>query len=204
MAGLVLCAAPASIKIHDEGHDDIAVENKGVMDVPDWRRIFMPNTPLLEIFVRGSVTYLAIFFLLRIILKREAGTLGMTDLLVVVMLADAVQNGMADDYHAVTDGILLVSTILGWSYFLNFLGFYFPVIQKLVHPPPLLLIKNGVLVRNNLRKEFITEDELMSQVREQGVDSISEVKEAYIEMDGRISVVGYTQNNRGNRKGLTH
>ncbi|MBT1702871.1 DUF421 domain-containing protein [Chryseosolibacter indicus] len=173
---------------------------EGPFSQPDWKKIFVPETPLIEIVIRGSVTYLAIFILLRVVLKREAGTLGMTDLLVVVMLADAIQNGMSDDYHSVTDGILLVCTILLWSHFLNYLGFHFPWIQKLIHPPALLLVKNGVLIKKNLRKEFITEDELMSQVREQGVASLKEVKEAYMEMDGRISVISNTKDTSTNKK----
>jgi uncharacterized membrane protein YcaP (DUF421 family) len=165
------------------------------LDLPNWNRIIMPQTPILEIILRGTLTYLGVFFFLRIVLKREAGTLGMTDLLVVVMLADAIQNGMADNYNSVADGMILVATILGWSHFLNFLGFHFPFIEKLLHPAPLLLVKNGILLRRNLRKEFITEDELLSQIREQGVDSISNVSEAYMEMDGRISVLSVNSRN---------
>lgn len=167
---------------------------------PNWKRMFYPQTPLLEIIIRGSIMYLGLFILLRVILKREAGTVGMTDLLVVVLLADASQNAMANDYKSITDGLILVLTIITWSYVLNFLGFAFPTIQKLIHPPPLLLIKNGMIVRKNLRKEFITEDELMSQVREQGIGTIHEVKEAYMEMDGHISVIGFEKKARGTNK----
>ncbi len=62
----------------------------------DWAKTFLPNTPLLEIFLRGSLTYLALFFLLRIVLKRESGGMGVTDLLVIVLIADAAQNAMAE------------------------------------------------------------------------------------------------------------
>ncbi|HEX2981271.1 MAG TPA: hypothetical protein VHO48_13460, partial [Anaerolineaceae bacterium] len=102
----------------------------------DWVKIFTPDTPILEIFVRGSVMYLALFVLLRVILKREAGTVGISDLLVVVLLADAAQNGMAGDYQSISDGILLVATIILWSYFLDWLGYRFPRIERLIHPSP--------------------------------------------------------------------
>ena len=59
------------------------------------------------------------FALLRFVLKREAGTLAITDLLVVVLIADAAQNAMADDYRSVPDGLLLVATIVFWSYALD-------------------------------------------------------------------------------------
>lgn len=162
----------------------------GLFDI-DWERLFIPTTPLLEIFLRGTITYLALFMLLRLVLKRETGTLGITNLLVVVLLADAVQNGMADDYHSVTDGILLVSVILFWSYTLDWLGYKFPRFQNLVHPPPLMLVKDGQMLRQNMRKELITKDELLELLREQGVDDLSLVKTACMEGNGRISVVTY-------------
>ena len=155
----------------------------------DWEHVFVPDTPLLEIIVRGTVVYLGLFALLRLVLKRESGAVGITDLLVVVLLADAAQNGLADDYRSIPDGLILVLTIVFWSWALNWLGFRFPIFQALVHPKPLPLVRDGRLLRRNLEKELITEGELMSQLRLQGVDDIAEVSAAYMEGDGRISVI---------------
>jgi uncharacterized membrane protein YcaP (DUF421 family) len=158
------------------------------MDI-DWSGILLPQTPLLELIVRGSITYLALFALLRLALKREAGAVGMTDLLVVVLIADAAQNAMADDYRSVSDGIVLVVTLVFWSLALNWLGFRVPAIQRLVHPPALPLVRDGRMLRRNMAQELITEDELMSQLRLQGVDDLSQVVSANMEGDGRISVI---------------
>ena len=155
----------------------------------DWRTIFLPDTPLIEIILRGSVMYLALFILLRLILKRQAGTLGMTDLLLITLLADASQNGMAGDYKSLPDGIVLVATIIFWNYALDWLSYKSSRLQRLIEPPPLPLIKNGQLLRRNMRRELITEADLMGQLREQGLSDISKVKEAFIESDGRISVI---------------
>lgn len=163
----------------------------------DWEQVFVPDTPLLEIIVRGTVMYLGLFALLRLVLKRESGAVGITDLLVVVLLADAAQNGLADDYRSIPDGLLLVTTIVFWSWALNWLGFRFPAFQALVHPKPLLLVRDGRLLRRNLEKELITEGELMSQLRLQGVDDIAKVSAAYMEGDGRISVVQQNGATRG-------
>jgi uncharacterized membrane protein YcaP (DUF421 family) len=154
-----------------------------------WGEIFLPDTPPLEIFVRGSVMYLALFALLRLVLKRQSGTVGITDLLVVVLLADAAQNGLAGEYTSIADGLLLVATIIFWSFALDWLGYRFPLLQRLVHPPPLLLVKDGSKLRHNMRRELITDDELMSQLREQGVDDLSQVKAVYMEGDGQFSVI---------------
>src|SRR5919106_3656331 len=134
----------------------------------DWKSIFLPDIPLAEIVLRGSVTYISLFVLLRIILKRQTGSLGMTDLLLITLIADASQNAMAGEYKSLPDGIVLVSTIIFWSYTLDWLGFKIPWFGRLIEPPPLALIKDGKLLRRNMRHELITEAELMSQLREQG------------------------------------
>lgn len=163
------------------------------MDI-DWKTIFLPDTPLIEIILRGSIMYLALFILLRIILKRQSGTLGITDLLLITLLADASQNGMAGEYKSLPNGIVLVVTIVFWDYALDWLSFKSSRFQRLVEPPPLLLIKNGQLLRKNMRKELITDADLMMQLREQGISDVSKVKEAHIESDGQISVIESKEN----------
>ncbi len=154
-----------------------------------WERLFVPSTPLLEIVIRGSLTYLAIFALLRLVMKREAAALKITDLLVVVLIADAAQNAMADSYHSLTDGFVLVTTIVAWSYALEWLGYHSSRIQRFIHPPELPLVKDGRLLRQNMRRELLTEDELMTALRQQQIEDIAKIKVAYMEADGRISVI---------------
>src|SRR5215203_3332561 len=127
----------------------------------DWGSVFILDTPLLEIVLRGSIMYLALFALLRLVLKREAGAVGITDLLVVVLLADAAQNGMADDYRSVPDGIVLLGTIVFWSWGLNWLGYRLPVVQRLGHPPALPLIRDRRVLGRHLEQELLTDDELL-------------------------------------------
>ena len=155
----------------------------------DWNAIFLPDVPLLEIVLRASVMYISLFVLLRIILKRQTGRLGMTDLLLITLLADASQNAMAGEYTSIADGIVLVCTIIFWNYTFDWLGFKFPWFSRIIEPAPLPLIKNGRLLRRNMRQELVTEDELMSQLRKQGLDDPKKVKEAYLESDGQFSVV---------------
>jgi uncharacterized membrane protein YcaP (DUF421 family) len=143
----------------------------------------------LEIFVRGTLMFLGIFVLLRVILKRQTGAVSMSDLLLITLLADASQNGMAGEYKSLTDGILLVATIIGWTYALDWLAFHFPPLERLIEPPPIELIRDGKLLRRNMRKEMVTEAELLGHIREQGIEKPSDVKSARIESDGHISVV---------------
>ena len=154
----------------------------------DWKSTFYPTVGAAEIFLRGTIVYLFLFFILRI-LRREAGTIGISDLLLVVLIADAAQNAMSSDYKSVTDGVILVGSIVFWDYFLNWLGYKFPACRRLLRPPPLLLIKDGRLLRRNMRQEMITEEELIGLLRERGIERVDEVKKLFIEGDGKISVI---------------
>lgn len=155
----------------------------------NWKELFVPSIPVVELILRGSLVYLVLFWVLRLLPSRQLGTLGIPDLLVVVLFAEAAQNAMATNYTSITEGAILVGTVTFWSYFLNWVGYKFPPFQRFLNPPPLLLVKNGRLIDRHMQRELITEDELMSQLRQQGVEFIADVKKAYIEPDGSISVI---------------
>ncbi|RIK97215.1 MAG: DUF421 domain-containing protein [Proteobacteria bacterium] len=155
----------------------------------DWRSLFSFEVSPIEILLRGSVMYLSLFALLRAVLKRETGSTDISDLLVVVLIADAAQNGMAGQYRSLPDGLLLVGTILFWSHALNWLGYHFPALQQWVHAAPLPLVRDGEMLRRNMRHELITADELHSLLRQQGVEDLAQVKVASMESNGVLSVI---------------
>jgi uncharacterized membrane protein YcaP (DUF421 family) len=163
----------------------------------DWPRVFLPDEPVVEIVARGSAMYLALFFMLRFIVKREAGTLAITDVLVIVLIADAAQNGMSGTYNSVADGVILVLTILGWSYLFDVLAFHFPLWRRILRPARVQLISRGALLERNLAREMITEEELMGELRAHGCDRVEKVRAAYIESDGMISVILYNGSSAG-------
>lgn len=163
------------------------------------RSMFMPSLSLVEIFVRGTVIYLILFALLRV-LRREAGAIGVSDLLVVVLIADAAQNAMASEYTSITEGAVLVATIASWDYFLNWLGFRWSWWQRLLRAAPLPLIMDGRVLRKNLRQELITMEELMSELRQQGVETAEQVSRCYLEGDGHLSVITVQGKEQGLRK----
>ncbi len=159
----------------------------------EWREMFVPDTPLLEIFLRGTIMYLSIYFLLRFVLKRQTGSLGIADVLVLVLISDAAQNGMAKNYVSITDGLFLVSTIVFWSYALDWLGYHYPRLERVFHAWPLKIIQDGRFVRKHMKQELISEEELLSQLRQHGICDLGKVKEACIEGDGHVSVVKQDQ-----------
>jgi uncharacterized membrane protein YcaP (DUF421 family) len=155
----------------------------------EWADLFALRTPVLEILVRGTVTYLALFAMLRFLLKRESGTTGVTDLLVLVLIADAAQNAMAGQYTTITDGLLLVAVIISWSFLLDFIAYHVPAAARLIRPRALVLVRDGRILERNMRRELVTEEELRSLLREQGIDNLTRVREARMEPDGQISVI---------------
>jgi uncharacterized membrane protein YcaP (DUF421 family) len=165
----------------------------------DWSALFSPGTPVLEIVIRGSVMYLCLFALLRFILKREMGSMGITDLLVIVLIADAAQNGMAGDYQSITDGLVLVITIIVWSYVLNLLAFHSPAWRRLIQPPRVQLVRDGQLLRRNLEREKINEEELLAELHNHGCENVGQVRAAWIEADGMVSVIKRPEGEDGGR-----
>jgi uncharacterized membrane protein YcaP (DUF421 family) len=154
----------------------------------DWREMFVPSGNPLELVIRASLMYLLILAGFRIF-RRDAGSLSVSDLLVVVLIADAAQNGMAGEYKSVTEGAIVVATIFAWNYALDWLAYRSRALYWLLHPPPLPLIREGRIEYRNLRSQLITKEDLLEQLREQGVDDVAGVKRCFLEGDGRISVI---------------
>ena len=154
----------------------------------DWQSMFVPTESILEILIRGTIMYLAMYLLLRIF-RRQSGSVGIADLLVIVVIADAAQNGMAGDSKSITEALILITTIVLWDFFFDWLGFKSVLVGRILEPKPLLMIENGKILKKNLEKEFMTEDELMSQLRQQGLENADSVKKCYLESNGHFSVI---------------
>jgi uncharacterized membrane protein YcaP (DUF421 family) len=156
----------------------------------DWGALLVPEAGLLELFVRGTVTYLAIFLYFRFV-RRSAGGMGLTDILLLVLIADASQGALAGNEHSITGGLVVVATVAFWDYLLDWLSWKSPTMRRLVRAAPVPLIEEGRMLNRNLAREMITAEELRAQLREQGVTSPQEVRVAFLEGDGKLSVVKY-------------
>jgi uncharacterized membrane protein YcaP (DUF421 family) len=154
----------------------------------DWSSLFVPSVPVAEIVVRGACVYLFLLVLLRL-MRREAGAIGIPDLLLVVLIADAAQNAMASGQSSITDGVILVATIAALDFAVDWLVYVSPVLRRLLRPSPLPLVADGRMLRRNMRHELITPEELLAQLRVQGVDRVADVKHCYLEGDGQMSVI---------------
>ncbi len=157
----------------------------------DWNAMFVPANPLIDVIVRGTIMYWALFLLLRFVIRREVGELGITDLLVVVLLADAAQNALSGDYKSIPEGIVLVAVIAGWAYLINLLSYRSRRFERFARPRKILLVDRGRIQHRNLARELISQEELFTLLREAGVERLTDVKSMRVEPDGKVSVITY-------------
>lgn len=142
-----------------------------------------------ELFVRGSIIYLGLVLTFRFVLRRDLGSLGMPDVLFIVLVADAAQNAMAGEYRSITDGMVLVGTLVFWNLALDWLAYVSPRLRRYIELPALPLIKDGKWVRRNLKRQWITTDEVLSKLRERGIVDIKKISLATLEPDGELGVL---------------
>jgi uncharacterized membrane protein YcaP (DUF421 family) len=131
---------------------------------------------------------MALFLTMRFLPRRTIGAMGPSDLLVVVLIADAVQQAMAGGYESITEGLILAGVIFAWATFIDWLDYKFPE-WHIAQAGPLPIIVDGRLMRHNMKRQQVTEDEVMSQLRQHGQDSADAVARAVLEGDGHFSVI---------------
>ncbi len=108
---------------------------------------------------------------------------------------------MAGDSKSVVEALILIVTIISWDYVIDWLGFKSVLMARILEAQPVTLIKNGRFVRKNLEAEMLTEDEVMSQLRQQGIEDIAEVRQSCLESNGEFSVIKVGEKaNGGNKK----
>ncbi|MEU3306717.1 DUF421 domain-containing protein [Nocardiopsis sp. NPDC055551] len=155
----------------------------------DWSVILPPSESILELIARGSITFLLLVLLLRLVGQRESGGLGITDLLVVVLMADAASAGMTGNADTIGDGLVLAATMLFWSVALDGVAYRWPAFAHLIKARPRPLVLDGRLDRRVMRREFITEEEVLTQLRLHGYSDLDMIARAYLEPNGMISIV---------------
>jgi uncharacterized membrane protein YcaP (DUF421 family) len=154
----------------------------------DWQKLFVPSASVAEIFVRGTVVYLALFMAMRFLPRRAIGSMGASDILVIVLISETVSNAMQGGADTLTDGLLLAAVVLGWATFVDWLDYKLPA-WHIGSAKELALVRDGKILEENLARQHITQDEVMSQLREHGLESTKNVAVAYLEGGGHMSVI---------------
>ena len=154
----------------------------------DFEALFAIKGSVLETILRSTILYFGILFLMRILPRRTGGELAVMDLIFLLLIAEAATHSIGD-YSSLTEGFIAIGTLMTWDYLVNMLSFHIPIVEKLFSAPPIQIVKRGKMLRRSMRSEYITEEELMENLRKQGLDDISQVKHAFVEGDGKITIV---------------
>ena len=166
------------------------------MDV-DWESLFGIHKSPLEVLLRGTIVYAGLLILLTLTRNREGGSVGSSNLLVLILMGGASHHALTGESYSVTEGMMLVGVIAFWSWLVDTLSYRIPAVAEVLRPGPKPLVRNGALVPENLERESITEEELMAALRLHGVERVEDVKLAVIEGHGEISVIRYDTERTG-------
>ena len=142
-----------------------------------------------SIVARTIIVYAALLAGLRLAGKREIGQMTPFDLVVILLVANAVQNAMVGPDTSVTGGLIAAAVLIGANYGLARAREWLPWLRRAVEGTPTLLINDGRFVPEHLRREGLDEDEVLMAIREHGVADVKDVRMAVLEVDGSISIV---------------
>lgn len=158
------------------------------------------TTDILEIVVRTGAVYGFILLGLRVAGKREMGQMTVFDLVVILVIANAVQNAMVGDDTSLTGGLAAAATLLVINFFVGKLRYRYPFIARWIGGVPTVIIQDGAFLPRALAKEALSEEEVMMALREHGFDTPEQVKLALLETDGSISVVPWAGRHTRHRR----
>lgn len=144
---------------------------------------------LVSIVVRTLGVYVALFLGIRLAGKRELGQMTPFDIVVVLVIANAVQNAMVGPDNSLVGGLVAAFTLLLANWLVNRVGLKWVWLETRIVGTPTVLISDGKFVQEHLRREGVTEEEVLMAVREHGFDDAADVGLAVLEVDGTISVV---------------
>jgi len=147
------------------------------------------SVPWWELIVRSVVIYAVFFVGLRIFGKRELGQFTTFDLVLVLLVANALQPAITGPDSSVTGGVIIIIILLVINRGVALLRSYWPWFDQLIEPAPTIVLQDGKLLKKAMQKEGLSDNDVEMAIREHGVSKIEDVKLACLEEDGSISVV---------------
>jgi uncharacterized membrane protein YcaP (DUF421 family) len=143
----------------------------------------------MDIVLRAGIAFLFVFFLTRVIGRRELGSMEPFDLILLIVLGDLVQQGITQSDYSVTGLFLAVSTMALLTVFFSYLSFKFPRLRPVLDGEPIVIVRDGEPIWSNLKRERLTVEEVMAEARRQQIASLDDIKWAVLETSGQISFI---------------
>ena len=151
--------------------------------------MFNLTVPVWELIVRSIAVYVFLIFILRISGKRQIGQLAPFDLVLLLILSNAVQNSMSGGDNSLIGGLIIATTLVLINYLVGFATYKSKKLEALIEGRPQILIHNGKLYEDMMANAQITQHELDTALRQAGCSSVSEVHSGILETSGTISIV---------------
>ena len=155
--------------------------------------MFPGSHVLLEIVLRTAVVYLVVLLGVRLSGKREVGQMTPFDLVLLLLISNSVQNAMTGPDTSVLGGVAAAATLLALNFGVGELAGSNRRFRKLVEGQPTLLVHDGKIIAEHMKKEHVSMDELQRALREHGITGCQEVALAVLEVDGAISCLKYDE-----------
>ena len=143
----------------------------------------------MDIVLRAIVVFAFLLVLTRVIGRRELSSLQPFDLILLIILGDAVQQGLTQDDYSLTGSLLAVGTIAVLQVFVSWISYRFPRTRPIIEGVPIVVIQDGEPIEDNLKRERLDIDEIAEAAREQGIAHLADVKWAVLETTGKISFI---------------
>jgi uncharacterized membrane protein YcaP (DUF421 family) len=147
------------------------------------------GSDLLGVAARTAIVYVFLVIALRVAGRREVGQLSIFDLVVLLVVADAVQNSMVGENITLAGGLVAAATLIGLDYLLSLVTWHWKRVRRLLEGEPRMLVRDGIVLDRALREERIDRDELTASIRNHGLVSFDDVALAILETNGSISVI---------------
>lgn len=154
------------------------------------------TTTFSEMAFRVTVVFWVVFLLLRLVPKRTMGKFSLADVLTLIVIGSMAKSAIVGDSESVGDILLMIALILIWGFLFNSLEYHIPFFRHILSTKQAALILDGHLMRGNMRREMVTEEELLAALREKNVKDVSSVRSAFLEADGDISIIKKRRKNR--------
>jgi uncharacterized membrane protein YcaP (DUF421 family) len=143
----------------------------------------------MDIALRAAVLYFFLVLVTRVVGRRELSTLSPFDLILLIVLGDAIQQGLTQDDYSVTGAVIAVSTIAALQVATSYISFRSKKARVVLEGRPIVIMQDGRVIEKNLRRERMTPEELAEEMRLQQIASFDDVQWAIIEPSGSISFI---------------
>ena len=143
----------------------------------------------MDLVIRATVVFLFIYLVTRVAGKRELSSMEPFDLILLVVMGDLVQQSITQSDYSVTGALIVISTITLLTVFVSWVNWRFRSLRSVLEGQPVVLVENGKLIEQNMKRERITVEDIESEGRQQQVTDIADMRWALLETSGRISVI---------------